>query len=132
MEQFNQYFLDTVKSRYAKFDGRATRSEYWYFALFTFLITFMLALVDAFVINPMLGMTPEQAAEGGILQMVISLALLIPSIAVAIRRLHDIGKSGWWLLLSLIPILGWLVLLYFYVTDSQSGDNEYGANLKGA
>jgi len=132
MEQFNQYFLDTVKSRYAKFDGRATRSEYWYFALFTFLITFMLALVDAFVINPMLGMTPEQAAEGGILQMVISLALLIPSIAVAIRRLHDIGKSGWWLLLSLIPILGWLVLLYFYVTDSQSGDNEYGANPKGA
>ena len=131
MELFNRYFLDTIKNRYAQFNGRASRSEFWYFALFYFLTDLVAAIIDAFVLNPMLGATPEQAAKGGFLQMIIALGLLLPSIALAIRRLHDIGKSGWWYLLVLVPIIGWVALLYFYILDSQPGANAYGENPKG-
>ena len=130
MEQFNRYFLDTIKNKYAKFDGRATRSEYWYFILFYFIVSFIVILLDIFVVNPMLGATPEQAQQGGLLQIILALALLIPSIAVGVRRLHDIGKSGWWILVGLVPIIGALVLIYFYVLDSQVGENQYGPNPK--
>ena len=132
MEQFKRYFLETIKTRYAKFNGRARRSEYWYFTLFSFLITFVLGLVDAFVINPMIGVSADQAGTGGLLQFAMALVLFIPSLALAVRRLHDIGKSGWWLLIALIPLVGALVLLYFFITDSQSGSNAYGENPKGA
>ena len=131
MKQFNRYFLDTIKNRYAKFDGRATRSEYWYFILFYFILALIVTLVDVLVINPMLGLTPEQAQQGGILQIILGLGLLIPTLALTIRRLHDIGKSGWWFLIALIPIIGALVLIYFYVQDSQAGSNIYGENPKG-
>jgi uncharacterized membrane protein YhaH (DUF805 family) len=131
MNQFNRYFLDTIKNRYAKFDGRATRSEYWYFILFYFILALIVTLVDVLVINPMLGLTPEQAQQGGILQIILGLGLLIPTLALTIRRLHDIGKSGWWFLIVLIPIIGALVLIYFYVQDSQAGSNIYGENPKG-
>ncbi|HHO65646.1 MAG TPA: DUF805 domain-containing protein, partial [Epsilonproteobacteria bacterium] len=117
MEQFNRYFLDTIKNRYAKFDGRASRSEFWYFILFYALINIALALVDFLVLNPMLGATPDQAAQGGILEIIFALAMLVPSLALAIRRLHDIGKSGWWYLIVFIPIVGVLALLYFFVLD---------------
>ena len=131
METFNRYFLNTIKYRYAKFDGRASRSEFWYFTLFYALISLALALVDIFVVNPMLGATPDQAAQGGLLELLFALAMLIPSLAIAVRRLHDIGKSGWWYLIGLIPIIGALVLLYFFVLDSQPGSNQYGPNPKG-
>ena len=131
MKQFNRYFLDTIKNRYAKFDGRATRSEYWYFILFYFILALIVSLVDILVINPMLGLTPEQAQQGGILQIIVGLGLLIPTLALTIRRLHDIGKSGWWFLIALIPIIGALALIYFYVQDSQVGSNLYGENPKG-
>ena len=123
MEQFNRYFLDTIKNRYANFDGKATRSEFWYFALFYAIIAIILGLIDALVINPMLGATPSQMGQGGILQMLFALALLIPSIAVAIRRLHDIGKSGWWYLIVFVPIVGIFILLYFFVLESKSSTN---------
>ena len=119
MEQFNHYFLDTLKKRYADFDGRATRSEYWYFVLFYVIIAIVLGMLDAFVMNPMLGMSATEAGRGGILQMVFALGILIPSIAVGVRRLHDINMSGWWLLLGFIPILGGLVLIYFFVQKSK-------------
>lgn len=131
MEQFNRYFLDTLKNSYAKFDGRASRSEFWYFALFAFIGSFIFALIDAVVINPMLGVTSAQTGQGGFLQVIFALLILVPYIAVAIRRLHDIGKSGWWYLLAFIPIVGLLVLLYFFVLDSQPGSNQYGDNPKG-
>lgn len=131
MEKFNQYFLDTVKYRYADFNGRATRSDYWYFVLFYLLVSIVLTLIDTYAVNPAMGMTPEEAAKGGILSVVFALAMLLPQIGLGIRRLHDTGKKGWWYLLILIPILGTLVLLFFFVTDSQIGDNEYGANPKG-
>ena len=130
MEKFNRYFLDTIKNRYAKFDGRASRSEFWYFALFYFIVNIILVLIDSLVINPILGATPSQMGQGGILQVIFALALLVPSIALAVRRLHDIGKSGWWYLIVFIPIVGVLVLLYFFVLDSQPGTNQYGHNPK--
>ncbi len=76
-------------------------------------------MIDAYVVNPMMGMSAADAAKGGILQMVFALGLIVPSIAVGVRRLHDIGKSGWLLLIGLIPILGGLVLIYFFVQKSK-------------
>ena len=131
MEQFNRYFIDTIKNRYAKFNGRATRSEYWFYMLFYFILAVLVGMIDTLLINPMLGATSQQAGEGGFLQIILALVLLVPSIAIGVRRLHDIGKSGWWLLIGLVPIIGALVLIYFYVTDSQVGSNLYGENSKG-
>ena len=131
MEQFNNYFIGTIKNKYASFDGRSTRSEYWYFVLFYVLISIIFTLIDTTVINPsLLNMTPEEASKGGLLAGIFALALILPQIALGVRRLHDIGKSGWWYLIVLIPILGALVLLFFFVTDSQSGENKYGPNPK--
>ena len=130
MELFNRYFIDTIKNRYAQFTGRASRSEFWYFALFYFLLDVAVLIIDTYLLNPVLGVVPQQAGQGGVLQMLFALALLVPSIALGIRRLHDIGKSGWWYLLVFIPLIGWLLLLYFYVTDSQPGTNRFGENPK--
>ena len=132
MENFNHYFLDTVKNRYADFNGRATRSDYWYFVLFTVIISIVLNLIDTYAINPLLGMTPEEAVKGGLLSGIFALALFIPQLGLGVRRLHDIGKSGWWYFIILVPILGILVLLFFFVTDSQVRKNQYGPNPKGA
>ena len=105
-----------VWKNYATFDGRATRSEYWYFILFNTIISIALLIID-------------EIATGGILSIVYLLAILIPSIAVATRRLHDINKSGWWQLIALIPLIGLIVLIVFYCTDSKE-DNQYGVNPK--
>ena len=131
MELFNRYFIDTIKNRYAQFTGRASRSEFWYFALFYFLLDVAAIIIDTYLLNPVLGIVPKQAGQGGVLQMLFALALLVPSIALGIRRLHDIGKSGWWYLLVFIPVIGWFVLLYFYILDSQPGSNQFGENPKG-
>ena len=119
MEQFNEYFLGTIKNRYADFNGRATRSEYWYYTLFYIILAIILNLMDTYLVNPILGMTPPEALGGGFIQMAFALALIIPSIAIGVRRLHDIKMSGWWLLIGLVPILGGLVLLYFFVQKSK-------------
>ncbi|KLV08835.1 membrane protein [Photobacterium aquae] len=118
-----------VLKKYAVFNGRARRQEYWYFLLFNVLIAVCLSLIDTYIINPLLGI-PAGTEEGGLLSSVYSLAVLVPSIAVGVRRLHDIGKSGWWLLISLIPLIGVLVLVYFFVQDSHPEANEYGPNPK--
>jgi uncharacterized membrane protein YhaH (DUF805 family) len=87
------------------------------------------------LINPILGIHPlDENGKAGILGSLFSLGTLIPSFALALRRLHDIGKKGWWILLALIPVvnfIGMFVLLYFFVKDSQPGSNEYGPNPKG-
>ena len=110
----------TVLKRYTVFTGRAARTEFWMFALFNFIVSIVLGVVDN-----VLGL-------GTLLAALYSLAVLLPSIGVGIRRLHDTGRSGWWLLISLVPLIGAIVLLVFTIQDSQPGDNQYGPNPKGA
>ncbi len=111
------YYLDVLK-KYATFEGRARRSEYWMFVLINGLINVAFKILYIFI-PPIV-----------FLSLLYSLAVLIPSIAVTTRRLHDVEKSGWWQLLALLPILGWIPLLIWTCTDSTPGDNLYGSNPK--
>ncbi|MGF1736303.1 DUF805 domain-containing protein [Photobacterium satsumensis] len=117
------WYLHVLKN-YAVFKGRAQRQEYWYFFLFNIVISVALSMIDSALGNP-------GAGEGaGLIGTIYSLVILIPSIAVGVRRLHDTGRTGWWMLIGLIPLIGWLVLVYFFVQDSQPAVNEYGPNPK--
>ncbi len=111
------WYLEVLR-KYAVFAGRAQRKEYWMFVLFNFIIVIVLWSLEAIAGGP------------GILPNLYNLAVLVPSLAVAVRRLHDIDRTGWWLLIMLIPIVGAIVLLIFLVQDSQEGENEYGPNPK--
>lgn len=111
------WYLEVLK-KYLVFEGRARRTEFWMFALINFIISIVLGFVGGVV------------GIGSSLRVIYSLAVLLPSIAVAVRRLHDTDRSGWWLLVGLVPLIGWIVLLVFYVQDSQPGSNRFGANPK--
>ncbi len=111
------WYLDVLKNKYAQFDGRAHRQEFWMFVLINFLISFAVGLVASFI-----GLK--------FLSYVYSLALFVPSIALAARRLHDINRSGWWQLIAIIPIIGWIIIIIWYATDSNAGSNQYGENPK--
>lgn len=111
------WYLDVLK-KYAVFSGRARRQEFWMFALFNFIISFGLSIVEGIV------------GAAGILSTLYSLAVLVPSLAVGARRLHDTGRSGWWLLIGFVPLIGLVALIYFAVQDSQPGENQYGPNPK--
>ena len=117
------WFLVVLK-KYATFSGRAQRAEYWWFYLISTLIIIGLSLIDQAT-----GTLDEETGVG-LLNSLYSLAILIPSIAVGVRRLHDTGRSGWWLLIGLIPVIGSIVLIVFFVLDSEPGENAYGANPK--
>ena len=108
-----------VLKKYAVFSGRARRKEFWYFVLFNFLISLGLGIVDG-IINSITG------ASIGVLGLLYSLAVLVPSLAVGARRLQDTGRSGLWLLLGLIPIVGPIILIVFWIGDSEPGTNQYG------
>ena len=110
----------SVLSNYATFSGRARRSEFWWFYLFTVLVVIVTSILDA-----ALG-TRTNMAGYGIITIIAELALLLPSLAVGVRRLHDTGRSGWWLLIALIPVVGTIILIVFFVLDSQQGANKYG------
>ena len=114
----------TCLSKYVDFSGRARRSEYWYFVLFNLIVNIVTTLLDN-----VLGTDFE--GSGGILSTVAGLALFLPGLAVGVRRLHDTDRSGWWILIGLIPIIGWILLIVWYCTDSKP-DNQYGPNPKGA
>jgi len=113
------WYLEVLK-KYAVFNGRARRKEYWYFVLFNVIINIILSGIDNFTIGT------------GLLNGLYSLAVLIPGIAVSVRRLHDTDRRGWWVLIGLIPIIGWIVLLIFMVQDGKPGENQYGSNPKAA
>ena len=112
--------------KYAVFSGRARRSEYWYFVLFYILIFVGLAIVDW-----MTG-SFDAGSSIGLLTGIFTLAMLIPSISVGVRRLHDTDRSGWWLLILLVPLIGTIVLIVFCAQDSQASGNRFGPNPKAA
>ena len=110
------WYIQVLK-KYAVFSGRARRNEYWYFILFDAIISIVLGLIDYLV-----GLY--------ILSTVYALGVLLPSIGVSIRRLHDTGRSGWWLFIGLVPLAGPIILLIYMVSDSQEGTNQYGPSPK--
>ncbi len=117
------WYLDVLK-KYAVFSGRARRKEYWMFMLFNFLIGVVLSFID--------GATGSLDAESGmgLLGGIYSLAVLLPALAVTVRRLHDTNRTGWWVLIGLIPVVGFIVLLVFLVSAGKPEANQYGANPK--
>ncbi|ANU22582.1 DUF805 domain-containing protein [Planococcus donghaensis] len=115
-------FLDVFKKT-LDFKSRSRRKEYWMFILWTTIISVVLSIIEIVA-----GL--EIAPDIGLLSTIFTLVILIPSISVTVRRLHDIGRTGWWLLLSFIPILGWIALFVFTLLDSESGSNKYGSNPK--
>ena len=108
-----EWYLKVVRDNYANFNGRASRQEYWMFFLFNMIFAIVITGIDI-----ILGI--------GFLNGIYSLAVMIPGIAVGIRRLHDIGKSGWMLLIVLIPIIGSIWLIVLMVTASNPSENKYG------
>ena len=119
------WYLYVLKN-YATFSGRARRKEYWIFFLFNVLISLGLGVIDV------VAGTYSVEYETGFFSGLYSLLVLIPSIAVSVRRLHDTNRSGWWVVISLIPIIGVLVLFVFTCLDSQPGTNRFGVNPKEA
>ena len=115
--------VKTVLSKYADFTGRARRSEYWWFVLFTVLVGFAASIIDS-----ILG--TRNSTGTGLVAGLANLALLLPSLAVGARRLHDTGRSGWWLLLIFAILIGWIILIVWYCQDSDAGDNQYGPSPK--
>ncbi len=118
-----EWYLKVLR-QYADFEGRARRKEYWMFVLFNLVISFVLGFVDG-----MVGLKVGEAGVG-VLSTLYSLAVLVPGIAVSVRRLHDIGKSGWMLLVAFIPCLGALILLFWVIKEGDKGPNAYGSDPK--
>lgn len=111
------YFLSCITTNYVGFSGRARRAEYWYYTLFVVIIAIAANLIDFAITKP---------GELGIVSIVAALAFFLPGIAVGVRRLHDTGRSGWWMFIPLIPIIGSIVLLVFFVFRGDESANEYG------
>jgi uncharacterized membrane protein YhaH (DUF805 family) len=112
-----------VLKKYSDFSGRARRKEYWMFYLINTLISIVIAGIDTvFDLGYQSGVT--------VLYCLYSLAIVVPSIAVTVRRLHDTGRSGWWWLIALVPIIGTIIFLVYMASNSQPGDNRYGPNPK--
>jgi uncharacterized membrane protein YhaH (DUF805 family) len=107
------YYIDVLK-KYAVFTGRAGRREFWMFFLFNIIISIVLGIIGKFL-------------HADILSTLYGLAVLLPAIGVGIRRLHDTGRSGWWLFIGLIPIVGCIILIVFWAQKSDPGANQYGA-----
>ncbi len=116
------WYLEVLK-KYAVFSGRAQRKEYWIFFPFTLIIVLVLSFTEGVA-----GIAPQ--INQSVLATIYMLAVLIPGIAVAVRRLHDTNRSGCWLLIALVPLIGTIVLSVFMMQDSQTGDNQYGPNPK--
>lgn len=114
-----QTAVRTCLQNYATFSGRARRAEFWWFALFILIGSVLLGLIDSALFG-------VAAGSYGVLSGLFSLAILIPSIAVSVRRLHDIDRTGWWYLLIFVPVVGFIVLLIFYIQPGTRGQNTYG------
>jgi uncharacterized membrane protein YhaH (DUF805 family) len=111
----------TCLSKYATFSGRAGRPEFWWWVLAVILVSLVGNLLDAMLFG-----TGAEGQSVGILSGLLGLALILPQLAVAARRLHDTDRTAWWLLIGLVPIVGFLVLLFFYVQKGTDGPNRFG------
>ena len=109
-------FGEAIRSgfdNYVGFDGRASRAEFWWWVLFAILASVVANIIDAIIGAP-------------IFSLLVSLGLLLPGLAVSVRRLHDTNRTGWWILIGLVPLIGFIVLLIFYLEQGNPGPNEYG------
>lgn len=111
---FNTNFVNVLKNHYADFKGRASRPQYWYFVLCSFIVSIPFAIVDSILF------------QGQVLTLILSLALLVPSIAIGVRRLHDLGKPGWWFFMVLIPLIGSIALIILFCMKGEEKVNTYG------
>ena len=118
------WFTDVIK-KYAEFSGRARRKEFWMFVLIGWVISVALSIIDRAI-------GTSNSSGSGLLGSLFSLAILLPSLAVAARRLHDTGRSGKWLFLIFAIVVGWIVLLVWYIQEGNAGDNQYGPDPKAA
>lgn len=125
-----QWYLKVLR-QYADFSGRARRTEFWMFVLFN-----AIAIVILTILDNLLGLSSSSMGggsiyvSGGILTGIYQLAVLVPSLAVGARRLHDTGRSGWWQLIALIPLVGAIILIVFWATDGDPNPNQHGVNPK--
>ncbi|TDD55718.1 DUF805 domain-containing protein [Kribbella antibiotica] len=124
------WFTDVITKQYAQFSGRARRKEFWMFILFSFVISVILGILDS-----ILGLdfeTSNKLKAGGVLQYIFALAVLVPTIAISVRRFHDRDKGGWWVLIYLIPCVGWIWFIVWAALEGTVGDNRFGPDPKAA
>lgn len=117
MSYFYQYYLPVLKN-YSMFNGRTSRKEFWMFVLINIIVGIIIGIISAIV-----------GDKRGVIGNLYNLAILLPSIAVGTRRLHDITKSGWWQLIALIPIIGWIWIIVLFATKGEPAENIYGKPL---
>ena len=122
------WYLKVLK-QYAVFKGRARRKEFWMFTLFYIIFSIALAILDE-LLGTTVSLDRQDIFTLGWFETIYYLATFVPALAVSFRRLHDIGKSGWWNLLVFIPLVGWIILIVWCCRDSQAAENKYGANPK--
>ena len=126
--------VSTCFKKYAVFKGRASRSEFWYWVLFYIIVSIVLNIIDSLfgwqintVTNTDTGNSLTTVYNPGWLSVIWALVIVLPSLAVSVRRLHDVGKSGWWWWLGIICCIGPLILLFaFYIKEGEAGENQYG------
>ena len=118
------WYLKVMTQNYANFSGRARRKEYWMWYLFYFIMIILATIIDLIIGSSLFGL------PYGICYLLVGLAHFVPGLAAAVRRLHDVGKSGWFLLIGLIPLLGAIWLLVLFLIEGEQKENEYGANPK--
>ena len=114
IQELKAVFLHVVKDNYFNFEGRSSRYEFWWYVVCNLVISCVCSLIDSCI-----GMA--------IFSGLCSLALLLPNLGLAVRRLHDINKSGWWILISLIPLVGWIILLVWAAQKSDESENDFGS-----
>ena len=120
------WYLKVLKEHYADFKGRVRRKEYWMFTLFQFIFA-----ITAIILDSILGLSFAPQITNGSIYLLFGLITFLPSLSITVRRLHDVGKSGWWYLIPLIPLIGSIWLLVLLCKDSQEGENNWGENPKG-
>jgi uncharacterized membrane protein YhaH (DUF805 family) len=123
-----KYYLDILTNKYADFNGRARRKEYWMWTLY-----YTIMLLFAMVLDNVLGLNFELLGQNlgyGWLYVIIGITHLIPGLGIVVRRLHDVGKSGWFYLIILIPLIGFIWILVLFCTEGDKEDNKWGSNPK--